>query len=91
MLSAFLFSFPSISCSFLISQLERGPLRVGGALLRFLDFGHCILMSALCSGFRQGSDVDFLLEKPLLPKLKKNLQGCKRKTPSPVELTHLLL
>lgn len=86
-LSAFLFSFPSICRSFLISQLERG--RVGGALLGF--FSHCILMSALCSGFRQRSDVDFFLEKPLLPKLKKNLQDCKRKTPAPVELTHLLL
>lgn len=86
-LSAFLFSFPSICRSFLISELERG--RVGGALLGF--FSHCILMSALCSGFCQRSDVDFLLEKPLLPKLKKNLQDCKRKTPAPVELTHLLL
>lgn len=44
-LSAFLFSFPSICRSFLISQLERG--RVGGALLGF--FSHCILMMSTSS------------------------------------------
>lgn len=56
-------------------RMSSKPLCEAAALSAILfSFPSICCSISLC--IRQRSDVDFLLEKPLLPKLKKNLQDC---------------